>query len=244
MPSSRQLKLASPEVSHNLLGQRLGRKGQETRERILSAALHILESGLKGPLTLTGVAREASVAMTTLYLYFPDLGELILAALIRVMNTAEAAFMDRLRPRWPDEALCDRAREFIRAHYEFWRRHAAILHLRNSFADARDLRFLDYRHRMMRPLLDLLVMQMDGGPNDADASCSDLATVLLTGFERVAAVVTNPNFPVVAIDAGRDGEPDYIARLIMAEAKVIEVTIRHQRAEARATQQIMRESLC
>ena len=234
MQRSPQLKLTPTEVSHNLLGQRLGRKGQETRERILSAALHILESGREGPLTLTGVAREASVAMTTLYLYFPDLGDLVLAALIRVMSTAEAAYMDRLRTRWPDDALGDRARNFIRAHYEFWRRHAAILHLRNSFADERDLRFLDYRHRVMQPLLELLVMQMDGAATDTDEACAELATVLLIGFERVAAVVTNPNFPFVAIDAERDGEPDPIGRLIRAEAKVIEVTIRHQRAQARA----------
>ena len=43
MPSEARPLKREPEVSHNLLGQRLGRKGLETRERIIAAALLLLD---------------------------------------------------------------------------------------------------------------------------------------------------------------------------------------------------------
>ena len=89
------------EVRRNLAGQRLGRKGQETRERILAAALRLLEDPENPPVTLTSVAREATIRLTNLYLYFPDITELLLAALVRGMDDADTAFMQSLRSRWP-----------------------------------------------------------------------------------------------------------------------------------------------
>ncbi len=115
----------APQAGYNLLGQRLGRKGQETRERILVTALRLIEASSKdAPVTLSSVAREAAVGMTTLYLYFPNLGDLVLAVLTRVMDCADSAFVDRLRARWPDDSLEASARGFLRAHYQFWRRHS------------------------------------------------------------------------------------------------------------------------
>ena len=74
-------------VSHNQVGQKLGRKGQQTRERILSAMLELLAEVDGPPVTLTAVAKEAKVRLPNLYLYFPDMGALLLAALERVMVT-------------------------------------------------------------------------------------------------------------------------------------------------------------
>ena len=217
------------EVSHNLLGQRLGRKGQETRERILAAALRLLEPSQNTPITLTGVAREAAVGMTTLYLYFPDIGDLVLAALTRVMVSADEEFTDRLRMRWPDEALCACSLDFVQAHYRFWQRHARILHMRNSLADASDIRFIEYRNRTSNALRDLLVLQMDGalgGPRD---DCLNLATVIMIGFERVVTVVTNANFYAAARPYVDCDEAAYIDQLITAEARLIELSVRRQR---------------
>lgn len=219
-------------VSHNLLGQRLGRKGQETRERILNAALRLLESGEDAPLTLTGVAREAEVGMTNLYLYFPDIGDLALAALSRVMESADAEFLDQIKTRWPDESLGQCCLAFVRAHYRFWRRHARILHLRNSFADANDVRFVEYRNRSTQPLRDLLLMQMGGHASRPRDARKNLAIVLLIGFERVATVLTNANFRITAKDYAEGDEADYIEQLIAAEAALMSLAIRQQREVA------------
>ena len=219
---------AYPSVSHNLVGQRLGRKGQETRERILAAMLDLLEDRDGPPVTLTGVAREASVGMTTLYLYFPDMGDLLLSTLKRVMDSSEQAFVHYLREYWPNDTLTERTREFLHAHYRFWKRHARLLHMRNSFADASDPRVVEYRTEVSRPVLDLLVLQMDGDPAMLDTVSQHMATVLMVGFERVATVMTNPLFYQSRDDEDAE-KAEYIGRLIDAQARVIELSIRSQR---------------
>ena len=52
-------------LSHNLLGQRLGRKGRDTRERILAATARLLLGPADNVISLSAVAREASLGMTT-----------------------------------------------------------------------------------------------------------------------------------------------------------------------------------
>ncbi len=232
-PKAQKSKLETPpEESYNLLGQRLGRKGQETRERILTTALRLIESSADSVITLSAVAREVSVRMPNLYRYFPDLGELVLACLKRVMDTADEAYMDRLRVRWPEESLDEAVLDFLHAHHKFWQVHTRILHMRNSLADAGDQRFVEYRYVNSRPIAQLLIRQMDGEPSDPDAPCADIATVVLTSFERLSTVITNPPFRTIAAMSGVIDEPAYVDRLMKAEATMIALVIRQQRAAA------------
>lgn len=216
---------------YNLLGQRLGRKGQETRERILVAALTLIEMQ-DAPVTLSAVAREVSVRMTNLYRYFPDLGELVLACLNRVMATADAQFMDKLRERWPDETLQESILDFLKAHYQFWLNHTRILHMRNSFADAGDIRYMTYRQEISRPLMELLAQQMDVSPAGFDTAEADMATVIVTAFERIATVLTNASFPILSWPQGITDQDGYVNRLMEAEAQMIALVVRHRRALA------------
>lgn len=225
------LQPAAASVSHNQVGQKLGRKGQETRERILTSMLRLLAERDGPPVTLTSVAKEAKVRLTNLYLYFPDMGELLLAALVRVMDTAEEAYLDQLRQRWPDAELYDSCLTFLQAHYDFWNRHARILHMRNALADANDLRVLQYRHYATRPLIDLLVAQMGDGPGEGRRS-EYVATVLLTGLERVATVVTNPNFRLFAEHDDEALCKAHVRALLEAEAEVIALAIAHRRSRS------------
>lgn len=216
-------------ATHNLQGQRLGRKGQATREGILSAALRIIEAPDDVPLTLSRVAREVAVTMTTLYIYFPDLGELILAVLDRVMHAADAAYLDCLRKRWPDETLRERSLAFLQGHLVFWRQHARILQMRNSYADTGDIRFLEYRNRVTTPVIELLVRQMDAHMDSVNTPEVYLATVLVIGFERMATVTTNPVFHLAAQAQGVKDRAAYIDRLIETEADMMTVMISRQR---------------
>lgn len=224
----------SATVSHNEIGQKLGRKGMETRERILTAMLRLLADEHGPPVTLTSVANEASIRLTNLYLYFPDTGALLLAALGRVMDTAEAAFVEQLRERWPDDALQESCLAFLKAHYDFWKRNGRLLHMRNALADAGDMRVLRYRYITTMPLIDFLAQQMDCPATEGASPCLDVATVLLTALERVATVVTNPQFLVVLEDSERPDASSQVSALITAEAEVIALTIAHRRALSRA----------
>jgi AcrR family transcriptional regulator len=222
-----------PEVSHNLFGQRLGRKGQETRERILAAALRLLELSNGVPLTLSAVAREASVGMTTLYLYFPDLGDLMLAVLTRVTSCADAAFENQLGTRWPDETLHASCLSFLRSYYEFWGQHAQVLNMRNRYADAGDNRFLEYRTRATRPLITALIRQMDSDSKDRNSASGAMATILMVGFERLAFIINSPTFFSAIKDDGIFDENGFIERLILSEAEVMALVIRQQRSTSK-----------
>ena len=216
------------EVSYNLNGQRLGRKGRDTRERIISAATQILsEQPESGQLTLTEVARRAELRMGTLYLYFADLTELILAALEPVMATAEDAYVHVVRDYWPDESLGERAAAFVEAYFAFWQRHTRILHLRNTLADHGDDRLMLHRVRSTLPVMRLIASQMGSQPTPTGNPMSSTATALMTGLERLATIMSENKVPRLL------NEPvNPIDLLLQAEARLFELAIRDRRQQA------------
>ncbi len=155
--------LASNNVSHNLNGQRLGRKGRETRERIVRAAIAVLSEESDEPFTLSAVARQASLGMSSLYNYFTDLSELMAAALEPVMTSANETWLAELADRWPDQELTLRCDRFWQSYAEFWNRHAAVLHQRNRMSDAGDERMLACRVDAGQPLMDGIARQLGSG---------------------------------------------------------------------------------
>ncbi len=216
-------------VSHNLNGQRLGRKGRDTRERIIATALEILSEPSENLITLSEVARRAKLRMGTLYLYFADLTELVLAALEPVMSTAEEEFIGLLRTRWADEELGNRATEFVTAYLGFWIKHSRLLHLRNSMSDRFDERLMIHRVRSAQPIMRLFVAQMDGDPEVRGTPRASMATVLMTGLERVATATTDTILVHVV-----QGPENPRTLLINAQARLIELGIRDYRRLAKS----------
>lgn len=217
-------------VSHNLLGQRLGRKGRDTRERIISALERLLAGHVDGPITMSAVAREASLGMTTLYLYFSDLPELLITVLNPIMASAEQSYIGQLRPHWPDDELAERSLALVNAYHAFWIKHSRVLHLRNALADANDERMWAYRVQASTIAVELLVQQMEGDPDPRNSYDFHIAQVALTGVERMLTVATGSHprnvFPT---------EFDEVAQMRrLAEARLIELVIRDGRAAARA----------
>ena len=217
-------------TTYNLSGQRLGRKGQETRKRIIAAMEYLLEEEA-APVTLSAIARHAGLGMSTLYLYFPDLGDLLLAVLDRAMDEGDQEFVQYLRDRWPDEDLADSALIFVRAYFDFWRRHAPLLRMRNSFADAGDKRLVRYRYETTMPLIGLLVQQMDAD-NTPDSLYRNCAGVLLTGLERIATIVMSPYSPESGVPRDPHQPRDDLERTAVAQAKILETVMRASRAAA------------
>ena len=213
-------------LSHNLNGQRLGRKGRDTRERILAATTELLAETTDGQLSLSAVARKAGLGMTSLYVYFNDLTELLLAVLDPVMATAEDAYIALLRQRWPDEELGERAFAFISAYHAFWVKHSNLLHLRNNMADRRDERLLIHRVRSAQPVMRLLVEQMDGDLADPASPVFSMATALMTGLERVVTVTTDDTLQSLLHARFSSSH----RHLLHAEARLLELGIRDFRA--------------
>lgn len=217
-------------VSHNLNGQKLGRKGRDTRERILAAAVELLAAGTdEEPITMSAVARRASLGMTSLYNYFTDFTELLLAVLEPVLEESETAFVAMLRERWPDEELASRCYAFMQAYYGFWARHSRLLHLRNSMADSREERIMMQRVRSTMPIIEMFVGQMDGNPEVPSDPAIGMATVLMTGIERTVTMATDA-FVARLFGSNRLREPDFY---LLPEARLMELVIRDTRLAAR-----------
>lgn len=216
-------------VSHNLHGQKLGRKGRDTRDRIIAAAAELIANAEELPVSLSAVARKASLGMTSLYNYFGDFSELLLAVLEPVMATAEEAYVEMLRERWPDEKLGERCQHFMHAYFGFWSKHSRLLHLRNSMADSGDNLVMIQRVTSTQPLIRLLELQMDGHPDESDSPAGEMATVLMTGIERTVTVATDDR--LTTLIGGKRRRPE--ERYLRAEGRLMELVIRDMRERMR-----------
>lgn len=215
--------------SYNLNGQRLGRKGRDTRDRILAATQEILSEPSDGSLlTLSEVARRASLRMGTLYIYFADLTELVLAVLDPVMATAEDEYVHLVRDHWPDEELGERALAFVTAYHSFWLKHGRVLHLRNNMGDRGDKRMMEHRVRAALPVMGLIASQMAPGPVAQGNIVSSTATALMTGLDRAATVMTEGKLPQII-----DQPSNPLGLLLQAQARLFELAIKDQRDQAK-----------
>lgn len=214
-------------VSHNLNGQRLGRKGRDTRERIIAVTSEILSDPADDRLiTLSEVARRADLRMGTIYLYFTDLSELMLAVLEPIMARAEGDYVQLVREYWPDGELGARALAFVAAYHGFWRQNSRVLHLRNAMSERGDERMMQHRVRSAIPVMRLIVTQMDSRPTEHGTLVSSTATALMTGLDRVATVITDSKLPFLVKEPANPHD-----LLIQAEARLFELAIRDQREQ-------------
>lgn len=219
------VKTAGSAVSHNLNGQKLGRKGRDTRERILAATVELLAGPDDEAISMSAVARKASLGMTSLYNYFTDFTELLLAVLEPVIAESEDAFMGMLREHWPDEELGERCYTFMCAYHDFWLRNSRLLHLRNSMADNRDERMLFHRVRSTQPIIGLFAAQIDATDQSGQRAMG-MATVLMTGIERTVTVATDWHLTDL-FGTDQRHEPDHY---LLPEARLMELAIRDTRA--------------
>jgi AcrR family transcriptional regulator len=225
--------MSPPSVSHNLNGQRLGRKGRDTRERILAACCELLADPEEA-ITMSAVARRASLGMTSLYNYFSDLTELLLAVLEPVMATAEESYLAILREYWPDAELATRCHDFMHAYHGFWARHSRLLHLRNTMADSHDHRLMVQRVQSTQPLIALFVAQMDGVAEDLQSPLGGMATVLMTGVERTVTVSTDTGLTsLFGVDKRRPEEHYLLPAARLMELAIADTRARVARGELR-----------
>lgn len=214
------------DVIHNLNGQRLGRKGRDTRDRIIEVAQEIIAEYDEAQITISEVARRTNLRMASLYVYFADLTELGLAVLEPVMAESETSYLALLRTHWPDAELGARCEQFVQGFYHFWQRHSGILHLRNTMADRKDSRMTEHRINAARPVIALIVRQMGHDPADTGSPAVGMATVLYMGFERAVNIATDKHFG----DAMGERFAPNATHYMNAEARLLELAIKDYRA--------------
>lgn len=223
--AAKVVKPSGSKLSHNLNGQRLGRKGRDTRDRIIAATQKLLAGPRDVPLTLSAVAREVPLGMTSLYVYFNDLTELLLAALEPAMAEAEGAYISKIRALWPDDTLGAHCLDYVNGFYAFWDRHSRLLHLRNSLADNQDDRMAQHRVAAATPVIELIVAQMGQDHSALGTPAFGMATVLYAGIERIVTVATDRNMQGLL----QGNFMQNIEHYLQSEARLLELGIRDYR---------------
>lgn len=177
-------------AKNNLDGQIMGRKGQETRQRLMDVTMQLLGTTPLRDLRVNEVAKGAGISSTTFYLYFENVEAVVLALAYRVADLATGV-IDFLNAEWSPDTLDQDIRRFVRAYFDFWDNHRPVLRVRNLAAEEGDWGFLDARMKTSVPLHQGLAEKVDrakaAGKVSARQHSLTLATIVLASMERNAA---------------------------------------------------------
>jgi len=99
----------------NKAGQSLGQKGHRTRLKIVAAAKHLLKETQLGDLTVLAVAQRAGVSKATFYLYFDDVGDVLVDILDEVNQDMSVIFAQLAEP-WTTKEAYSNAYCFVQAY--------------------------------------------------------------------------------------------------------------------------------
>ncbi|MES2263975.1 MAG: TetR/AcrR family transcriptional regulator [Pseudomonadota bacterium] len=203
----------STDIARNKQGQTLGRKGLESRARLMDAARHLLETRSPVEVTAVAIAAEAGTSPASFYMYFDDTKD-ILFALSEVAGSAMAEIHSIFDEPWLDSNLEERAMAVVQAINKVWDEHRQILRFRNMEADRGDPRFEELRMNTYIPFIErfaqriLTINPAQGTRRRADAYAE--AAIFHAAMERLAA--TEPE--VVARGLGAQRVNINLARMI------------------------------
>lgn len=174
-------------VKTNKQGQALGRKGAESRARLIATARDLVASGAEEKLSASAIARAAGLASQSFYLYFRDVDELLLQ-LARDAGDDATEIVDELRRPWDTASRPAHAERFVDAFYRYWDRHRAILNIRNFRADRGEVAFVQTREASSQVIVSSLADQIRSaaaGLGDREALAR--AIIIVAAIERMAS---------------------------------------------------------
>ena len=213
----------TPEVEsaqrQNHHGQRIGSKGERTRQGLIDATIRLLgEHGLR-EVSVADVARAAGTSPATFYVYFRGVPDVVLAALETAHQTSPRleALMDR---DWLGPGGAAAARDLVEEYTELWTRNRTIFRVRNLAAEEGNARFYRARLDAARPTMTGLIPHVEAAqaagrlPGALDPRAC-IGTILMM-LERLPAI--GP------LGTGQDDSPGFEA-LKDAAAHTIAVTL-------------------
>jgi AcrR family transcriptional regulator len=177
-------------MASNLEGQTMGRKGQETRARLLEVAAELLNSVPLREIRAADLARKSGISPANFYLYFENVEALVLYLAEQAADEAQY-LIDEVQLPWSWDGSEDHVERFVRNYFDFWDSHRAILRVRNLAAEEGNWAFHSARMRITVPLHQSIGAKVDesrasgrlcDGPNSLT-----LASVALAGMERSAS---------------------------------------------------------
>jgi AcrR family transcriptional regulator len=133
-------------------GRALGKRGVQTRARLLDATEKLLDDHGIRDLRVVDIARLVGTSPATFYQYFRDVEDAVLALAEAAGDDVVplARYLDR---PWRAGAGLDDARALVDGFFDYWDRHRPVLRTRNLAAQEGEPRFRDVRNRALEPFL-------------------------------------------------------------------------------------------
>jgi AcrR family transcriptional regulator len=173
----------------NLYGQAMGRKGNETRQRLIRATVELLEKRSIRDVSVSDIATLAGTSSSSFYIYFADVSAAALAA-AESIEQITPGIEALLREPWSKTDAQLKAAALIEEYVGFSSQHHAILRIRNLSADEGDKRFEAVRHQAVSRIHDLLEARIAAAGNDLDPSAG--ASAILALMERISSIARLP----------------------------------------------------
>jgi AcrR family transcriptional regulator len=171
-------------------GQAIGRKGAESRARLLEATRKLLsELPSARKLTASSIARAAGLASQTFYLYFDDVEEILLSLSIQASEDT-SDIIAALDADWQPSAPLTYTERVVAAFYQYWDRHRSILNIRNYMADRGDEPFAKARNESAIPIITRIAGRIRASQGEARLTERDAlarAIIIFSAIERMAA---------------------------------------------------------
>jgi AcrR family transcriptional regulator len=170
-------------------GRALGRRGVQTRQRLLDATAQLLEDNGLRELRVVDIARAVDLAPATFYQYFRDVEEAVLALSVAV-GEETGSLAGLVAQSWSGPHGLAVVRRFVEDFITNWDDHRAVLRTRNLAAQEGDQRFRDVRNEALRPLTEGIAAKVAAQDEPGVASYA-AAAAMVAMLERMAAFHTD-----------------------------------------------------
>lgn len=179
------------ENRYNQIGQKIGAKGQRTRQLLIDTTVRLLDAHGLQDLSVVDVARAADTSPATFYVYFSGVPEAVLAAL-ETTSYISPRIEALIAQDWGAAGAQARALELVTAFTDEWNSHRTIFTVRNLTAEEGDTRFIKARTESAQPLMRALTRQVkaaqQAGRVPAGLSAEACSGSVIMLLERLAAV--------------------------------------------------------
>ena len=170
-------------------GRMPGRRGQETRRRLLEVTADMLRTGSYRDLAVVDIAREVGVSPAAFYQYFPD----VETAIFFIADHIADEGRERLTRLVTDIDLetTEGAEALAEGFLDLWRDYDAIFRVLDLGAAERDARFQSRRTQLLSgptaALQDVITAQQASGALSHTIDPAAVAATLTSMLAHVAA---------------------------------------------------------
>jgi AcrR family transcriptional regulator len=172
----------------NQQGQVIGRKGQQTRERIVDAVEMLLQTQPLRDLKQAEVCRIAKVSPPAFYVYFRDIETAVREAIAR-HQVLPAELDALLQEPWPEAEVFARAQRFVTLYLEYWEQHYHLFKTRNLSADEGDPAMIELRLGFQVPVMEKIAALIAEGQSRSGQTLPTPragAAIVMASLERLA----------------------------------------------------------